>query len=412
MTTRTSANVPALSQFVKNRLNSAARAVRERQTALDAADKECAQATQISALRPQKDERTILYNRIQRIAFLTNQATWGQNAKHKITNTWNNITEPYLNKHGLMHDFSKLDLDWIRDQCDYLKSLPLYDLVTVRNYTVHGDVLANSMMRRAFDGYVGELQALEPQLLTYFHTITPSECSDIGDPDVMEAIKLSKNFSSGMLALNDKIKLVGKIRIVAASEKIQPSFFRRIIKIFINDLQRVIMNAPPVPKGAILYRGVKSPFYQLKSKKGVYKNEGFVSTSLSIDSAARFLERSPVFKTSKYSNDSSGGHRRVGGMKQEPTCCMQRLNVRAGTRALVMFPVSNFPWEIEVLLPTGTTFLLHNGRKTMYRQTTSRDTCFEKGYFVQVTDATVIPDVVSATSPSASKGGHVRRKRL
>lgn len=415
-----------LPENIKTKLHTLAQTVRERQKAYDTRypwrSDECEPLQRKPSFKPQYESWSATFPRLKSVSFVTQTPKW-KTEEVVIKNHFNNVTLPFLKRNGLMHEFDKFKKDWFDAQCNYIKNLPIYDLLTTRVYTYYGDELANNMMRNKVDKYSEEnpswsVQILQPQVVTWFHTLKPSECIDFDNKDVQDAIALSRKVSDNTATQDDRDKLFNNI----PYKLLRTSFSKRMIRQFIKDMQRIILAAPKIPSEMVLYRGVKSPFYQLKSHKGNYKNEGFVSTSLNIDAAAMFLADEPealqdddLFSSSddNDTSSSSGGAKnkgrkrfgkckRVGGTETS-LCCMQRLKVLSKTSALLLLPISQVNNEFEIVLPVGMTFVLHNGRKNMYRQIDPHDTCYANGYFVQVTDATVSP-VVRAELPSSPSG--------
>lgn len=408
-----------LPENMKTKLRTLAQNVRERQKAYDTRypwrSDECEPLRRKPLFKPQYESWIATFPRLKSVSFVTQTPKW-KTEEVVIKNHFNNVTLPFLKRNGLMHEFDKFKKEWFDAQCNYIKNLPIYDLLTIRVYTYYGDELANNMMRNKVDKYSEEnpswpLQILQPQVMTWFHTLKPSECIDFDHKDMQDAIALSRKVFDNTATQDDRDKLFNNI----PYKLVRTSFTKRMIRQFIKDMQRIILAAPKIPSEMVLYRGVKSPFYQLKSHKGNYKNEGFVSTSLNIDAAAMFLAEEPealqdddLFSSSDDDTSSSSGgakkkRKRVGGTETS-LCCMQRLKVLSKTSALLLLPISQVNNEFEVVLPVGMTFVLHNGRKNMYRQIDPHDTCYANGYFVQVTDATVSPVVRAElpTSPSAS----------
>jgi hypothetical protein len=159
----------------------------------------------------------------------------------------------------------------------------------------------------------------------------------------------------------------GKLQIVNArklfnilGDYLSDSFLRKLLDRFGSDLQHIIDNAPPIKKLMVLYRGVKTDYY-LKGKEGhYYKSDGFVSTSVSVSKATGFTNK--LITTNP------------------PHCCMKRVTLLPGTKALVIMGVSHYPDEKEVLLGLNTKYLVRKAkqRKKFYDNSVPSQFCFNK----------------------------------
>ena len=108
-------------------------------------------------------------------------------------------------------------------------------------------------------------------------------------------------------------------------------------------------NSPPTRKEFFVYRGTQDPYVHKGSKnkaaiqiQQMYTHNGFVSTSL--NPAVLNLE---FFSSSK---ERSG----------------LRIRVLPKTICLILFPVSKYVEEMEIVFPHNSMFYVENGQKTMY----------------------------------------------
>ena len=147
--------------------------------------------------------------------------------------------------------------------------------------------------------------------------------------------------------------------------------FINLINIFISDIERIILKAPTIRKNMIVYRGVRGDFYLRGAHDGLYKNHGFVSTSLDIDIAKEFQKP----------------ENKLDGNK---TCCIQRIQLLKGTKTVFLLPISTYPEEKEILINSGSIYHIKEAKtlKWFYKfpYTASTDICFNDIYDVNVSD--------------------------
>ena len=257
-----------------------------------------------------------------------------------ILNTMSTATKPFLEKHGILADIQNLEKirPWLDAQVAYINNLSPDDLSTIQSYTQYGYELTNKFMQQTFytESPVGRdlkkkvLSMVKVQTLRLLPTIMPSEYVDA---------QISNKVTVKDVLLGDTPKLY---KIKRSGEYIKIDFWRRVIRAYVRDIDRIINCAPPLPRNLCVYRGVNQAYYQKGSMHGRFDNLGFVSTSLDPTSA--------------------GFYRDIRG------CCVLRILLPIHTRALVVFPISHFPSESEILLPEGTQFHLINGQVTNFVQ--------------------------------------------
>jgi len=345
----------------------------------------------------------------------------GEYEKLRLRDYTNPFTAAFMQEYGLLHDALALSAlkPWIASQNEFLMNLSTYEILTVQNYTRYGDRLTNSFLRGTFDASKDDksIRAMYPQILQLLRTLAPGDFNDqnlYGELDEYFDKPVSTVYDAlhevQHVSLTDPDDIEHTVRvIIGLGRYMSTKFLKRTVQLFAEDLHRIVMAAPPVTHEFTLYRGTKAPYFQTKT--GRHRSVTFMSTSLSIDVAARFLNV-PVDSLGSGPDSQSGASQSRpnddddmsgGGRGGVSRCCLQRITVLPQTRALIMFPVSHFASEAEVLLPAGSVQFLQNGRATLYRQTAPRLTClWEAGYSVQVNDATIM--ALTPTLPTGSLG--------
>ena len=284
------------------------------------------------------------------------------------------------------------DTEWLKEQLSFVYNLNTYDTFTLKGYTFNGDVFANNLLRGTLDQkkfrYCND--AFKEQIIDYFplfmqlDKLFNSTNHDVFKSDqektkVQRISKIACSFPQQSATLADWKRLLSN-RNLKMSERyailvplwshLTEAFQLQVLELFIKDLINIIMKAPKNTKQMVVYRGVRNNFYLQESKDNIYKNIGFVSTSLDIDVAKEFQK--PLTP-----NDDA-------------KCCIQRILVPKGTHSVVIFPISTFQNEKEVLLPSGVIYKLFRKKilKSFYRhpENASTDLCFNNIIKVGVSD--------------------------
>jgi predicted Ser/Thr protein kinase len=223
-----------------------------------------------------------------------------------------------------------MDPHWFAAQDKYIRSLTPYKLFTLYGYTNNGDKWAHAYLEGNFDytkfhdsiknkGIVDPYFALFFQARDYYKINT-------GDvrKDYQEVItRMNKEYNSNITEFKKQVN--------------------SIICMFINDLNEIIKDSPPTTTSFVLFRGQKDDRYTknaatLSGVVGeVYTSERFCSSSISGDLAYSF----------------SGGH------------TLQRITILKGSKCMLMFGVTWYDNEYEILLPRGATYQIFSRRRNV-----------------------------------------------
>lgn len=285
-----------------------------------------------------------------------------------------NILFKHVNSTSEISHFEDLiDLEWIRSMNDYITQLSTKDLYTIVGYTFYGDIVSNNFMR-------GQLKSSD-----FLNEVKNQSRWNQGQyyPIFFQALEVFKEM---VKTENDLDKITeGKVNVIlkslwkdvhipgikmssiytkfkkAAGNFTYNKFWTHAIQRYIDDLSRIIRNAPALRKKMVVYRGVKNDYY-LKGLAGkMYNTNSFVSTSLNLQSAINFSSEK---------------------------CCFKRITLLPGTRVLLMDGVSVYPGEFEILLNKDTQFYITNEKTIVNRNTTA--VCPSAKGNITVTDAVVV----------------------
>lgn len=292
-----------------------------------------------------------------------------------LYNYANHKTNDYLTKNGVHIDFENLSNEWITNQMKYIESLSPRDIYTIRQYTYNGDRIVNEYLRNNFnedifkENIYHNIRVLAYQL--YECIINTNNTNDYikttNKNEFKNVEKIITPIQKNPLSFTRLIKL----GVLFKNGLLNMNIFYKAIEQFKDDIQRIILGAPPLPTELTVFRGVETKFYQQDSINTFYLNKGFISTTID---PKIIIEKEFM----KLNNNLSYNY----------YCCLQKLKLVAETRAIIMFPISRVLNEYEILLPLDTIYELHNGTSKMYIQQKPTDTCLQDGN-VFVTNITV-----------------------
>ena len=223
-------------------------------------------------------------------------------------------------------DFT-LDREWIISSNNYILNLPTEDKFTIYGYTHNGDVIANMILRNKENDIKDYI--LNPQKVNdrryqplFFQLRKTLSLKDYG---IVPSI-LDKMLSEDLL---DSYKAICKNQ--TFKEMIPEEAYLTAAKMFVEDLKNIFYNAPPINKKTIVYRGTKTLYYSTTNKK-TFKNNSFMSTSYGIWAARSFSD------------------------SLNKKCCIKKITLKPGTKALFMDGITQYESETEILLPPDNEF--------------------------------------------------------
>ena len=127
---------------------------------------------------------------------------------------------------------------------------------------------------------------------------------------------------------------------------------------YINDLERIIKNSPPLIRPLVVYRGVHYDYYN--NKNFIYKTNRFISTTLNLQTAINFIDNK---------------------------CCLMRIIIPHDYSVLFISGISEFSGEFEILIGgKETTFSIIKDKTLINSNTT--DICNKKT--INVSDMIIV----------------------
>jgi hypothetical protein len=131
------------------------------------------------------------------------------------------------------------------------------------------------------------------------------------------------------------------LALVSCARGLNFTFWTKVIEMFANDLNRIIMNSPPLRRSMVVFRGVKNDDYLKGVENNLYQNSGFVMTDMSDTSAVRSIDK-------------------------DTGCCLKRIVMFRGTHILPISGISaSFSGGLEMLLPMNSIFIIKNAKRRM-----------------------------------------------
>jgi hypothetical protein len=141
-------------------------------------------------------------------------------------------------------------------------------------------------------------------------------------------------------------------------------FWTDVAKLYKTDLKQIIGGCPKIKKKIVVYRGIKDGYILNGAVDKFYKSNTFVSTSMKMTTAGRFRKKiSKEMYTTPYAS-----------------CCLNKITLLPGSRALFLAGLSCIPHELEVLINSDSTFYITKERKfiSSYINVNDVDICIDQ----------------------------------
>jgi len=282
---------------------------------------------------------------------------------YEHTAYYNEYNENFINNLNTKYDIDIIK-DFIREQEDFIRSLSIYELYTLKYYTDTGDILLKDYLNGDFK--INEINNLEVNNNNYynldqmynsysikhdsyliffyqfsyiFNKIIEDEKTD--KYDIFEKYDITRDYS----------KREFKNFILSNYEEIDIEIYHMVFEKYINDIIVIFNKAPILKNELITYRGIKKKNIKdiINLKKGSFMNSTFMSTSL-FDNVAK-----------TFTNDEDG--------------YVQRINLGSSpNRVIFMELITLHRNEFEVLLPINSILYIdYRFRKMQLYDVSSND---------------------------------------
>ena len=276
---------------------------------------------------------------------------------------------------------------WIEEQNEFIKSLSPEEIYTLRCHTHDGDIIVNYFIRNNFvidmdiDSVGNEIQRKS--------TLIVEKAQFKSNRDYILFYYQIKEY------LYKKNAELSKSSRIEFEEYIKAEYntfdWSKILLLYIRDINNIFEKCPSVRKTLVIYRGSNDDYYLKNSTRGVHITKTLSSHTLNPKVAIG------------YANIQ---------------CCIMRVKLSAGCKAILIDNISGYEEEDEILLPFNTKYYIDFARHSInyYKNNLicPDETMAEK---ITVSDLTVIPPrpprkapKKSSQSPSASPSQYYSAK--
>ena len=236
-----------------------------------------------------------------------------------------------------------IDMNWYVNNIRYMENLPIKDKMTIMGYTHMGDRYANIYLMGNKENLTSYLtNTLGYQEINFFFPLyyqakekIVREKDSILKYIVGNKEKVIKDFITPITSNIEEITSYNLI--VKNKQSLSLEFWFDVIKIFIDDLDRIIRQSPPTQTKMILFRGAASKYYKTDSNK--YVNNTFMSTSLDYKVPLQFTEMD---------------------------CCLKKIIINPGTHILFTECLTQHPGESEILIGLNNKFKIIEDKTKYY----------------------------------------------
>jgi len=252
------------------------------------------------------------------------------------------------NKHlyDIKEDFN-FDLKWYNDSITYLENLSIKDKMTVMGYTHNGDKYANMYLMQDIDSLTSYLEEKfndeynSDFFPLYFQAKEKimKEKDDILKYFTGEKKDLKKFMENFINPIASDIEEIKSYNLILKNRRLlSPIFWFDVIRIFVDDLDRIIKQSPPIKSTMVVFRGATSKYYKTDSNQ--YVNNTFMSTSFDYKIPLNFVDYD---------------------------CCLKKIILKPGSRALFVESLTQSRGEHEILLGLNNKFnIIEDSTKHYY----------------------------------------------
>jgi len=219
--------------------------------------------------------------------------------------------------------------EWMAAQSAYLQSDPRRKAI-VKAYTFHGDVLANSYLRRSLDSPDEILSKIRRD-----RTSVPFAYQIYDHYDFLVKQGLAMPPRDALIDKDGTIQGAAMAGVFDANFDLfmRMPILNKLVGDYCLELYSIILKSPKATQDITVYRGRKS---EQSLEPGIlrFKGDSFISTSMNVNSAMTF----------------TGGYAKA-------RCCLYEILIRKKTPCLYINDVSRVENEFEILLPYNVVFV-------------------------------------------------------
>ena len=268
--------------------------------------------------------------------------------------------------------------EWIEEQNKFIRAMSPEEIYTLRCHTHDGDIIANYFIRNSFiiDKHIDDV-GYEIQRKS---TLIVEKTQFKSNRDYILFYYQIKEY------LYKKNAELSKLSRIELEEYIKDEYntfdWGKILLLYIRDINNIFEKCPSVKKTLVIYRGSNDDYYLKNSTRGVHITKTLSSHTLNPKVAIG------------YANIQ---------------CCIMRVKLSAGCKAILIDNISGYEEEDEILLPFNTKYYIDYARHSInyYKNNIicPDETMAKK---ITVTDLTVIPPrrASKKSQQSASESPH------
>jgi hypothetical protein len=245
-----------------------------------------------------------------------------------------------------INDDFNIDLKWYVNNIKYIENLPLRDKMTIMGYTHNGDVYANTYLmdkEKSLPEYI-KLKLSVQDDGYYFPLYFQAKEKIIKEKDAILKYftgdeRQEKYFIENFIkSVTNNAKEIDVYNLIVKNKKLlSVDFWIDVVKKFTKDLDRIIKESPPVETTMIVFRGAQNKYY--KTSSNLYVNNTFMSTS---------FDYKVPFKFTNYD------------------CCLKKIILKPGSRALFTECLTQYVGEKEILLGLDSKFKIIEDKTKYY----------------------------------------------
>jgi len=252
--------------------------------------------------------------------------------------TYNPINKSFINKLQ-----KTVDIDYIqsifKEQDKFFKSLSVREVFNLKHYTFHGDNVLNSYINNTLN--ISNINIDYNNETTFFYQF-------------LDYFIANPIYNGNKVPIDDDEKFIDFLK--NNYYKFDMSIYTYILNLYIKEIKAIFDKAPKNKQKFYVYRGVNDNYISKKvaqnKSKGYFTSDRYVSTSLFINEALRFIGNG---------NDN----------------IIYEIAIEPNVPIIFMQSISYVKNEFEVLLPINSTFFIEYALKKRTLFTDKSLICFD-----------------------------------